>query len=192
MLKVNITRLVAVILCISSFAWADDPKLDLTQRFLLLATRKTSTMQKELTAAASAGYRILAGSRTSSTEVAFIMEKVAAPPDVYEYYLLATTRTSTMQKELNEQAARGFRLLPRTMTEKQQTFGPAEILMVMEKSPGVQHHFQYRLLATTLTGTMQKELAQSTADGYVVVGLVSRDEHIVVLEKPVPSGGAAT
>jgi len=165
---------------------SENPRLDLTPRFLLLATRNTSTMQKELDAAAAAGYHILAGSRTSRVEVAFILEKVAAPPDVYEYDLLATTRTSTMEKELNERAARGFRLLPRTMTEKEQTFGPAEILMVMEKPPGPPRLFHYRLLATTLTGTMQKEMAQASADGYEVVGIVSRDEHIVVLEKPAP------
>ncbi len=186
MVKVDITRLGVILVSISSLALAEDSKLDLTQRFLLLATRKTSTMQKELAAAAAAGYRILAGSRTSSTEVALILEKVAAPPDVFDYYLLATTRTSTMEKELNEQAARGFRLLPRTMTQKEQTFGPAEILMVMEKSPGAPTLFRYRLLATTLTGTMQKEMAQAAADGYVAVGLVSRDEHIVVLERPAP------
>jgi hypothetical protein len=171
---------------ISFFASAEDPKLDLTQRFLLLATKKTSTMQKELDQAAAAGYRVLAGSNTSGTEAAVILEKVAIPPNVYEYYLLATTRTSTMEKELNAQAMLGFRLLSRTMTEKQRQFGPAEILMVMEKSPGAQKLYTYRLLATELTGTMQKEMAQASADGYEVVGIVSRGEHIVILEKPAP------
>ncbi len=37
--------------------------LDTSQRFLLLATKKTKTMQKELDEAAAAGYRILGGSR---------------------------------------------------------------------------------------------------------------------------------
>lgn len=184
MIKRNMARLGIVLLCISSLASAGDSKLDLTQRFLLLATTKTSTMQKELTMAAAAGYRILSGSRTGGTEVAFILEKVANPPDVYEYYLLATTRTSTMEKELNEQAALGFRLMPRTMTQKGQNFGPLEILMVMEKPPGAPKLYVYRLLATERTGTMQKEMAQAVDDGYEVMGIVSRGEHIVVLEKP--------
>lgn len=184
MLKVDMTRLSAILLCISSFASAGDPKLDLTQRFLLLATKKTSTMQNEMSQAA--GYRILAGSSTSGTEVACNLEKVATPPQTYEYYLLATTRTSTMEKEINDQAAQGFRLLSRTMTQKQRQFGPAEILMVMEKSPGAPKLYTYRLLATELTGTMQKEMAPTVGDGYEVVGIVSRGEHIVVLEKPVP------
>ena len=40
-------------------------ELDLSQRFLLLATNTTSTMQKELNEASAAGYRILTGSPTS-------------------------------------------------------------------------------------------------------------------------------
>ena len=167
-------------------AYAVESKLDLTQRFLLLATTKTSTMQKELTEAAAAGYRVLVGSRTSSAEVALILEKAATPPNNYEYYLLATARTSTMEKELNEQAARGFRLLSRTMTQKEQLIGGIEILMVMEKPPGPARQYRYRLLATTRTGTLQKEMTQAVDDGYEVVGMVSRDEHMAVLEKLAP------
>jgi hypothetical protein len=173
-------------LSLASAALAQDSKLDLSQRFLLLATTKTKTMQQELNQAAAAGYRILVGSRTSSTEIALILEKVATPPNTYEYYLLATTRTSTMEKELNEQAAKGFRLLPRTMAQKEQVFGPLEILMVMEKAPGSQPHYRYRLLATTRTGTLQKEMSQAVDEGYELVGLVSRDEHIAILEKAAP------
>ena len=56
-------------------------ELDLTERFLLLATQKTSTMQKELGEASAAGYRILTGSPTSVTEMAIILEKVTTPPN---------------------------------------------------------------------------------------------------------------
>jgi hypothetical protein len=173
-------------MCISTLASAQGPKLDLTQRFLLLATTKTSTMQKELSQAAAAGYRVLAGSRTRGAEVTLIAEKVATPPAVYEYYVLATTRTSTMEKELNEQAARGFRLLPRTMAGKEHPVSGEEIFLVMEKPPGPVQRHQYRLLATQRTGTLQREMAQTVDDGYEVVGIVSRDEHIVILEKPAP------
>lgn len=175
------------VICVSiaAIAHGQNSKLDLTQRFLLLATTKTSTMQKELNEAAATGYRILVGSRTSGAEIALILEKVATPPNVYEYYLLATTRTSTMERELNDQAARGFRLLPRTMTQKEQVLGGVEILMVMEKPPAAAQQYRYKLLATTRTGTLQKEMAQAVDDGYEVIGMVSRGEHMAVLERPV-------
>ncbi len=173
-------------LLLASAALAQDSKLDLSQRFLLLATTRTSTMQTELKEAAAAGYRILVGSRTSGTEIALILEKVTAPPKTYEYYLLATTRTSTMGKELNDVAAKGFRLLPRTMAEKERPFGAKEIIVVMEKPPGAAQRYRYMLLATTRTSTLQKEMTRAVEEGYEVVGMVSRDEHIAILEKPAP------
>ena len=78
-----------------------EPKLDLTQRYLLLATSKTSTMQNELNQAAAAGYRVLVASRTGGGELGVLLEKLAEPPELYEYLLLATQRTKTMQKELD-------------------------------------------------------------------------------------------
>lgn len=160
-------------------------KPDLTQQYFLLATRKTSTMQKELSEAGAAGYRIMVGSPTSGVETALILEKVAAPPNTYEYFLLATTKTSTKQKELNEAAAQGFRLLPRTMIAKEQMLGPVEIVVVMEKAPRSEKRYQYLLLATSRTATLQKEMAQALAEGYEVVGMVSRGEHMAILEKEV-------
>jgi hypothetical protein len=162
-------------------------EIDLTQHYLLLATRKTSTMQKELDQAAAAGYRIIAGSRTSGTEMALLLESVATPPDTYEYFLLATTQTPTMQKELNEVAARGFRLVPSTMMQKERMFGSMEIVVIMEKPPGSPQHYEYLLLATTRTSTLQKEITEATEGGYEVVGMVSRGEHIVIMERPAQS-----
>lgn len=181
-----IARLGILILSIASATMGGDSQLDLRQRFLLLATTKTSTMQKELDQAAAAGYRVLAGSRTRGPEVMLIAEKVATPPAVYAYYVLATARTSTMEKELNEVAARGFRLLPRTMAEKERPVSGLEIFLVMEKPPGPAARYKYRLLATQRTGTLQREMAQTVDDGYQVLGIVSRNEHIVILEKPAP------
>ncbi len=171
------------VLLLVSVAAAADSKLDTTQRFLLLATTKTSTMQKELDEAAAAGYRIIGSSPTAGTEMVVILEKVATPPQTYEYLLLATTRTSTMQKELSEAAAKGFRLLPKTIIAKDQMLGGVEIVMLLEKGPGSQQHYKYLLLATSRTSTMQKEMAQATDDGYQVVGMASRGEHVVIMEK---------
>jgi hypothetical protein len=158
--------------------------LDLSQEYLLLATKKTSTMEKELNQAAAAGYRIIAGSRTSGTEMALLLESVAEPPTTYEYQLLATTKTSTMQKELAVAAAQGFRLLPKTMMQKDRMFGGQEIVVVLEKAPGSSQRYEYLLLATTKTSTMQKEITQATEDGYEIVGMVSRGEHVVIMERP--------
>ena len=165
------------------------PQQDLTGRFLLLATSRTGTMQRELDEAAAAGYRILTGSPTSGDEIAVILEKVVTPPNTYQYLLLATTLTGTMQREIDEAASEGFRLLPATMISKAGVFGTLmnsdarEIVMIMEKSPNSSRRYQYMLLATFQTSTLQDEIAQAVENGYEVVGMVSRDEHILILER---------
>ncbi len=159
------------------------PEQDLSERFLLLATTRTGTMQRELDEAAAAGYRILTGSPTSGTEMAVILEKVVTPPNTYQYILLATSRTGTMQRELDEAASEGFRLLPATMMSS-----GSEIVMIMEKSPNSSRGYQYMLLATRMTSTLQAEMAQAVENGYEVVGMVSRGEQILILERSNDNG----
>ncbi len=162
---------------------AGPPGQDLAGRFLLLATSRTGTMQRELDEAAAAGYRILTGSPTSGTEMAVILEKVVTPPNTYQYILLATSRTGTMQRELDEAASEGFRLLPATMMSS-----GSEIVMIMEKSPNSSRGYQYMLLATRMTSTLQAEMAQAVENGYEVVGMVSRGEQILILERSNDNG----
>ncbi|HEY0101592.1 MAG TPA: hypothetical protein VGB76_21880 [Pyrinomonadaceae bacterium] len=158
-------------------------KIDPENRYLLLSTVKTSTMQKELDEASAQGFRIIsAASSCGQSEMVLFLERVTQPPDTYKYRLLATTRTSTMEKELNQAAQEGFRLLPRTITAKE-GFLSNEIVSVLEQTPKSSKRYQYRLLATNRTSTLQKEVAQSEADGFVLVGLVGRGENMVIMEK---------
>jgi hypothetical protein len=162
-------------------------KIDPENRYLLLSTVKTSTMQKELDEASGLGFRIIsAASSCGQSEMVLFLERVTQPPDTYKYQLLATTRTSTMEKELNQAAQEGFRLLPRTITAKQ-GFLSNEIVSVLEQTPKSSKRYQYRLLATSRTSTLQKEVAQAEADGFVLVGLVGRGENMVIMEKEAPA-----
>jgi hypothetical protein len=164
-------------------SWGLCPGQESEQRYKLLATTRTSTMQKELDESAAQGYRILVGSPTSGSEMALFLERVASSGEPYKYKLLATTRTSTMQKELNEAAEGGYRLLPRTTIAKAQLMGSPEIVMIMERPPKVEKQYEYKLLATTRTSTLQKEVTEAQAAGFVIVGMVSRGEHMVIMER---------
>jgi len=169
---------------VTNVAQAQKLKIAPDQLYLLLATTKTSTMQEELDEAAKAGFRILVGSPTSGDEMVILMQRVATPPDTYAYQLLATTKTGTMQKELTEAAAQGFRLLPRTMIAKKQAFfNNVEVVALLERPPQVTKRYEYRLLATNLTSTLQEEITEALAEGFVLAGLVSRGEHMVIMEK---------
>ena len=158
-------------------------KIDPESRYLLLSTVKTSTMQKELDEASAQGFRIIsAASSCNQSEMVLFLERVTQGPDTYKYKLLATTRTSTMEKELNQAAKDGFRLLPRTITAKE-GFLTNEIVSVLEMAPKSTKRYEYKLLATSRTSTLQKEVTQSEADGFVLVGLVGRGENMVIMEK---------
>lgn len=152
-------------------------------KYKLLATTRTGTMQKELDQTAAQGYRILVGSPTSNAEMALFLSREATVEAPFKYKLLATTRTGTMQKELNKAAVGGFRLLSRTMIAKPQLLGGVEIVMIMERPPQVTKQYQYKLLATSLTSTLQKEVSEAESAGFVIVGMVSRGEHMVVMER---------
>lgn len=178
-IQVLIFTLALGLLALPAFAQSkagDDPQ------YKLLATRRTSTMQKEIDEVSSQGYRILVGSPTSSTEMAVFLSREGTIESPYKYKLLATARTGTMQKELNDIAADGYRLIPSTMIAKAGMIS-MEIVMILERPPVVSTQYEYKLLATTLTSTLQKEVTDAQAEGFKIVGMVSRGEHMVVMER---------
>ena len=55
------------------------------------------------------------------------------------------------------------------------------------RAPKGDTRYEYRLLATLRIATLQKEVIQAQAEGYVLVGMVSRKEHMVIMEKQSPA-----
>lgn len=164
--------------------------------FRVLATNKTSTMEKEMNETSAAGFRFASvmGGETSfgGNEAVVVMTKKQddAPANGrYQYKLLATSKTSTMQKEMSEAGAAGFTYVGQTVFNT--TFGGQEVVVIMEKdkeTPGISYDFL--LLATKRTGTMQKEITGAGQEGYEVVGLTvaktafAGAELVVILRRP--------
>jgi hypothetical protein len=139
--------------------------------YKLLATSKTSTMEKELNEAADAGFRFegVMGGETSfgGKEVVSIVSRAAGADAKarYQYKVLATNRTGTMQKEMAEAAAAGFVYRGQTVTDTM--FGGREVVVIMERDRDTTGAVaEYKLLATSKTGTMQKELSEVAEAGY--------------------------
>jgi len=99
------------------------------------------------------------------------MSKRAGETARYQYKLLATNRTSTMQRELQQAADGGFQY--RGQTVFQSTFGGNEVACILERDTQdtSSKPYQYLLLATTRTSTMQRELQEIGEQGYEVIGL---------------------
>ncbi len=160
--------------------------------YRVLSTTKTSTMQKEMQEAAEAGFRfadVMGGSTAiGGAEVVVVMTKTAAP-GTYEYRLLATNKTSTMQKELQEAGDAGFEYKGQTAFKS--AFGGKEVVTILEHARDVRTgaRFEYRLLATSKTSTMQKELSEAGDQGFEFVGLtvgktlMGGDEVVSILRR---------
>ncbi len=104
-------------------------------RYHLLATSKTSTMQKEMSDAAADGYDYVGQTVFSSAfggeEVVSIVERGAAPVSPYIYKLIATSKTSTLQKEANDLGRDGFQALG--MTVGKTALGGSELVVISRK-----------------------------------------------------------
>jgi hypothetical protein len=143
--------------------------------FRVLATSRTSTMQKEMQAAGDAGFRFAAvmGGETAvgGKEVVVVMQRSHdAANATYEYRLLATNRTSTMQKEMQQAADVGFQYVGQTVFES--LFGGKEVVVILERNPALKtQRYEYRLLATTKTSTLERELRNAGEGAWEVVGM---------------------
>ena len=190
MSKLNGTAVLTALVAMSVAANAADSALD----YRILATSKTSTMDKEMNESAADGYRFARamGGKTANggqeVVVAMVKEAAAAGRSAFRYKLLATSKTSTMQKEMQNLADEGYEYVDQTVF--QTAFGGREVVVIMEadssrKGP----HSNYRLLATTKTSTLQKELQEAGAQGFVLLGLtvgkteIGGDEIVAVLRK---------
>lgn len=158
-------------------------------RYLLLAATRTGTMQEEINDAATRGFRVVSASRTEGAEVVVVMERTTSR---YQYRLVATTRTGTLQRELSEAAEAGYRVVPRAVTTKRSVGSglfannnrdEGELLIVMEKAPDTSQGFAYQVLATSRTGTLQREMSETAERGYQLIALASRGEHVAIFER---------
>lgn len=159
----------ALTLCLSA---AEEPKFD----YRVLATSKTSTMEKEMNEAAAAGYSFAGAmggeSAVGSKEVIVVMAKEGkSSSPIKRYKLLATSKTSTLQKELQAAGAEGFDYRGQTVFES--AFGGQEVCVILEHDPqSAASRIEYKLLATTKTSTMQKELQQAGDAGFQFLGVL--------------------
>jgi hypothetical protein len=140
----------------------------------VLATSKTSTMEKELNEAAEAGFRFQAvmggDSAFGGKEVVTVMSRVGTEKGRFLYKLLATSRTSTMQKELQEAADAGFQYRGQTVFGS--TLGGDEVVVILERDEDeLTSRFEYRWVATSRTSTLEKELREAGEGGFEVVGM---------------------
>lgn len=190
-----LVRVLFLMLVLSAVAFAQGNPSQAIE-YKLLATNKTSTMQKEMNQAADAGFRFggVMGGDTSfggkETVVVMMRDPRLANAARLKYRLLATNKTSTMQKEIQEAGDEGYEYKGQTVFDS--TFGGKEVVVILERDPDEKvEAWEYKLLATKKTGTMQKELSDAGAQGFEFVGVTVADtafagnEVVCILRRPV-------
>ena len=181
-----------LILCCGIGAVAASDELE---NYKVLATNKTSTMEKEMNESAAGGFRFEAAmggeSAYGGKEVIVVMSKPRSAGDAasYSYKLLATNKTGTMQKELQLAGNEGYEYKGQTVF--QTAYGGKEVVVILERKSGSKRRFEYKLLATQKTSTMQKELQDAADAGYLFDGLTISEtafggkEVVCILRKEV-------
>lgn len=162
--------------------------------YKLLATNRTSTMEKEMNEAAAAGYKfmeVISGETFfggSEALVVMARSRNAKAEARYEYKLLATKKTGTMQKELQEAGDAGFEHRGQSVFKR--TFG-SEVMVILERDRDAKPKlWEYKLLATKKTSTMQKEVMEAAAAGYQFVGFSTGstffggNEVVTIMRRP--------
>ena len=112
-----------------------------------------------------------------------------------DYRLLATNKTSTMERELNEAALDGFVLVQAMGGNTEH--GGEELVAVVERDNAVDHAepYEYLVLATNRTGTMQNELNDAARRGFAFVAqtvftTAFGGEEVVIIMERSPHGEA--
>ena len=160
------------VLALSACLFASVPAFAQVE-YRVLATSKTSTMEKEMNDAGAAGFRFVSvmGGETAvgGKEVVVLMQKGGDVDGTYRYKLLATNRTGTMQREINVAATDGYDYVGQTVFES--LFGGEEVVSIVERGAAAVSDYEYRLSATSRPSTRQTELGSVGRDGFQALGL---------------------
>jgi hypothetical protein len=108
---------------------------------------------------------------------AVILEKSPSTSSAHDYMPVATVRTGSLQKELNEAAAKGYELAAIS------TYGANTVLMEKSSPAAPVVADRYLLLATARVPTMRNEINEAASKGYAVVAGSGGDELIVIMER---------
>ena len=174
------TALSVLAAMLATAGFAQNVTVDSQQNRLLLAAVSTMTLQQELDKAGALGFHPVFGTTRGNGEMVVLLERTLGSSQKYQLHLIATSATETFQKEIGEKAVAGFRAVGRTFLNK-----GGEIVVVMERpvGPSTARPVGYKLLATNQTSTLEKEWISATTEKYVPIGILTRTEVMLLLER---------
>ena len=163
--------LVVAILLSAPAGYTRQLAIEADQHYLILEVAKLDTFEKEINAAAGQGFRLMMSSTSENgARIQALMQRASAPPDIYQYRMVATFSEKAGDKEMNAAGGDGFRIVPNTaMVKKGLTIFNTNSVVVMEKAPKSSEQFEYRTISAVRTATFHKELKAAVDEGWKVV-----------------------
>lgn len=166
----------------SVLASAQTVKVDSRQTQLLLAASSTATLQTELDQAGALGFHPVMATTRGNGELVVLLQRDLKANEKVQLHLAATTATGTFDKEIKEMALQGYRVVPLTFLNKPAGLG-SEIVTIMERTVNPSKRYEYKLIATDKTSTMESEWGTNTSLGYRPIGFITRGEVMLLLER---------
>jgi hypothetical protein len=115
------------------------------------------------------------------------MEKTATPAGTYRYIVVHAILAGNVQKNMNNAAAEGYRLVQHTVAML------AGITLIMEKPPAeIAGKYEYRVSSGMLMSNAEKHLVEDQQKGFVVVEAGKLGGiNLVLTEKAIPAEEAS-
>ena len=116
----------------------------------------------------------------------------AAQDRKLDYQVLSTSRTSTMEKELNQAAASGYRFLK--VSNSPNIFGGKELVVVTVRDSGsaAPQAREYIVLSARGTSSLEKKLKEASKEGYAYLdqttmpNIFGGSDNVIILERSQP------
>jgi hypothetical protein len=160
--------------------------VDSQQPQKLVAASSTETLRQELDQAGALGFHVLAATTRGNGEVVLLLERDLNAREPLQLKVIATTPTGTFRKEIADAARQGFRVVPSTFLNKPSgALIGNEIVVILERPVKTTRRFEYKLLSTNQTSTLEAEWRAAGREGYKAVGMITRAEVMMLMEREV-------
>lgn len=183
-LKLTMFLTFIVLACTTFAISAQNLKVDSQQPQVLIAASSTETLGQELAQAGALGFHVKAGTTRGGGEVVLLLERDLNLREQLQFKVIATTSTETFRKEITEAGRQGFRAVPHTFLNKPSgVLVGNEIAVVMERPVKTTKRYDYKLLSTNQTSTLEAEWRVTSTERYQIVGMITRSEVMVLMER---------
>ena len=182
--SIRTIAVVSIVLFCAGITTAQNIKVDDRQSQLLISASQIETLGKELDQAGAKGFHIQMGAARGNSEIVLMLERDINSPEQHQFKVISTNATGTFRQEISEAGRQGFRAVGSTFMNKPGFLGiGSEVVVILERPIKPSRYYEYKLLATNQTSTLESEWRTATTEGYRAIGMLVRSEVMALLER---------